>query len=253
VRYRVDELAARSRLSVDTVRFYQTKGLLGSPEREGRVAWYSDVHLERLAKIKELKEKGFTLEFIGRLLDHGLDPADEALIAAVAGAVPQGESEEGRRLSLEELAARTDVSPALLQALEREGLLVPSASDGESLFTESDVSAVRAGLELLEAGLPLSELLDLGRRHSKAMTETAERAVEVFVTFIRDPIRASADSEADAARRMVEAFRKMLEATTTLVSHHFRRQLLAVAQARIEREGLDSDFVPTTEPSSEER
>ena len=250
----MDELAARSALSVDTVRFYQTKGLLGSPEREGRVAWYSDVHLERLVKIKELKVKGFTLEFIGRLLDHALDSADEALVAAVAGAVPQGESEEGRRrLSLEELAARTSVSPGLLQALEREGLLVPSASNGESLFTESDVSAVKAGLELLEAGLPLSELLDLGRRHSKAMTETAERAVEVFVTFIRDPIRASAESEADAAGRMVEAFRRMLEATTTLVAHHFRRQLLAVAQARIEREGIDLNLEPTGEPSSEER
>ena len=45
MRYRVEELAARARISVDTVRFYQTRGLLSLPEREGRVVFYSDEHL----------------------------------------------------------------------------------------------------------------------------------------------------------------------------------------------------------------
>ncbi|MDQ3981976.1 MAG: MerR family DNA-binding transcriptional regulator, partial [Actinomycetota bacterium] len=33
MRYRVDELAARAGVSVDTVRFYQARGLLPQPER----------------------------------------------------------------------------------------------------------------------------------------------------------------------------------------------------------------------------
>jgi DNA-binding transcriptional MerR regulator len=78
MRYRVDELAARCGISVDTVRFYQTKGLLPPPERKSRVAWYTTEHLERLRKIRDLKRKSFTLNSIRRLLDGELDAADEA-------------------------------------------------------------------------------------------------------------------------------------------------------------------------------
>ena len=42
---RVEELASRAGVSVDTVRFYQKQRLLPPPRREGRVAWYDDDHL----------------------------------------------------------------------------------------------------------------------------------------------------------------------------------------------------------------
>ena len=38
--YRVEELAASAGVRVDTVRFYQGRGLLPAPRREGRVAFY---------------------------------------------------------------------------------------------------------------------------------------------------------------------------------------------------------------------
>ncbi len=246
MRYRVDELAARSGLSVDTVRFYQTRGLLAQPEREGRVAWYSEAHLAQIERIRDLKSKGFTLDFIKRLLWGGLDPVDEALVAAVAGEVPGKSSRDDGGLTLEQLAERTGVSPALLQAIEREGLL-PSASDGA--YSMQDAQAVEAGLALLETGLPLSELLGLARRHDEAMQAIAEQAVDMFVHFVRDPIRASGATQDEAAERLVDAFRKMLPATTTLVAQHFRRQLLNVAQARIEREGIDEDLLPVSPPA----
>ena len=45
---RVEQLSARAGVSVDTIRYYQSKGLLDPPRREGRVAWYDDGHLDRL-------------------------------------------------------------------------------------------------------------------------------------------------------------------------------------------------------------
>jgi DNA-binding transcriptional MerR regulator len=239
MRYRVDDLAARCGLSVDTVRFYQSRGLLAPPEREGRVAWYSGDHLDRLHRIRDLKEKGFTLGSIKSLLDGGLDAADEALVAAVTG---EGASADVRLMTLEELASTTGVSTALLQAIEREGLLAPRAAAEGPRYTESDLEAVTAGLALLETGLPLSELLDLARRHDQAMREIARQAVEMFVRFVRDPIRASAVSEPEVAERLVAAFRKMLPATTSLVANHFRRVLLAEAQARIESDGRPEEI-----------
>ena len=240
MKFRVDELATRSGTSVDTIRFYQSKGLLPLPERDGRVAWYTQVHLDRLRRIRDLKDRGFTLRSIVGFLDKDLDPADEALIAEVVGA-PRTPGTAGT-LTLDELADRTGVSPALLEAIEREGLLIPERIDGEPRYTEADAGVVAAGLELLATGLPLSELLALAREHDEAMRAVAARAVEMFIRFVRDPIRASAASDEEAADKLVEAFRKMLPATSSLVSHHFQRVLLAEAEARIEREGVATEI-----------
>ena len=54
--FRVEELAARSGVRVDTLRFYQARGLLPAPERVGRVAVYGDEHLARVRRIKELQQ-----------------------------------------------------------------------------------------------------------------------------------------------------------------------------------------------------
>lgn len=240
MRYRVDALAAKAGVSVDTVRFYQGKGLLPQPEREGRVAWYSDAHLDRLRRVRDLKDKGFTLESIRTLLQGDIDPADRALVEAVmtTDATPAGME----LLTLEEVAERTGVTPALLEAIEREGLLTAREVNGAPRYTTADVQVVAAGLQLLETGLPLSELLALAREHDQAMRGIARRAVEMFLTFVRDPIRARGGSEEEAAEKLVEAFRKMLPATTSLVGHHFERVLLAEAQARIEAEGSEHEI-----------
>jgi len=243
VRYRVDELAARAGLSVDTVRFYQTGGLLPVPERDGRVAWYSDDHLERLTRIRDLKGKGFTLAVIRRLLADDFDAADQALIAALSGLIPgEADVEPEELLTLDDLARRTGVSPALLEAVERDGLLVPRSRDGDPRYTSSDASAIGAGLTLLEAGLPLSELLALARDHNVAMEKITERAVDLFIRFVRDPIRASTLDEPEAAEELVAAFHKMFDAISALVTHHFRRVLLSQALARIEHDGVASEI-----------
>jgi DNA-binding transcriptional MerR regulator len=251
VRYRVDELAARAGTSVDTVRFYQTRSLLAPPEREGRIAWYSDDHLERLERIRELKDKGFNLESIRRLLGGEVEVADEALATALQSGA--GDDVPDQWLTLDELAAATEVSPAVLAAIEREGLLVAQMRDGHPVYTAADAQAVAAGLELLQAGLPLSELLDLARRHDEAMRSVADQAVELFARFVRDPILASSSSDGEAATRLVEAFQRMLPATTSLVAHHFRRVLLTAAQERMDKEGLGSQLDLANGPATGER
>ena len=237
MRYRVDELAAQCGVSVDTVRFYQAKGLMPPGLREGRVSWYSEEHRQRLARIRDLKEKGFSLATIRRLLSGELDAADEALASALASAMP-GDDTEGDQgpeelLTLEEFARRTGIPEALIQVIERQGLLVAPSGDGPR-YTAADVRAASAGIALLEAGLPLDELLALAKEHDRAARATAARAVELFDAYVRAPIREESRSDAEAAARLVEAFRTLLPATTRLVAHHFQRVLLATAQARFE-------------------
>lgn len=234
--YRVEALAAKADVSVDTVRFYQSRGLLPPPRREGRVAWYGEDHLERLARIRRLQGRGLNLATIARLLAGELDAADEALVTAVAA-----DPEDDATFTLEELADRSHIPLGLLQAVVKEGLLVPRRAGGQDRFTAADVDAAGAGLRLLEAGLPLPEVLDLARQHHAAMRAVAERAVELFDAHVRHPLRDSGLAEEDAAARLVEAFTTLLPATTELVTHHFRRTLLNVAQEHIERVGGDAE------------
>src|SRR5689334_14375509 len=108
MRMRVEELALAAEVSVDTVRYYQKQHLLQPPGRDGRLAYYADEHLARIARSKELQRRGFTLAVIRRFLAGELDPADEPLAAAVAGAGDAGEAGE-ELFGIAELAERLSV------------------------------------------------------------------------------------------------------------------------------------------------
>lgn len=233
-RWRVEEFARRAGLSVDTIRFYQKRGLLPPPVREGRIVWYGQAHLERLDRIRDLQRQGFTLAVARRVLDGELDATDVPLALEVSRG---GELEPTELLTLDELAEQSGVPHALLEAVAREGFLVPRRLDGEARYTAADVTAVRAGLSLLGAGLPLPELIELGREHHEAMRDIAVQAVAMFDAHIRRPLRTGDRSSGERAELLVEAFRTLLPTLTALVTHHFRRVLLQVAQEHLEAVG----------------
>jgi DNA-binding transcriptional MerR regulator len=234
VRFRVEELGQRLGLSVDTIRFYQKRGLLEPPAREGRIAWYGSAHVERLEKIKELQAGGLTLAVIARVLGGELDDADLPLAAVVARA--RVDQDEGHQmpLTLGELAERSGVPVELIDAVVREHLLVPRSVEGVQHFTEVDVRVLQAGLALLSAGIPLAELMELARRHDRAAREIAEAAVELFDTHVRRPLKQTDLDPDERAEWLVQVFGELLSAVTSLVSHHFRRVLLEIAQERLE-------------------
>ena len=239
MRYRVEQLAAACDVSVDTVRYYQSRGLLQAPEREGRLAWYGPEHAERIAEIRSLQRKGLTLAAIRRVVTGELGPADADLAAAVA--VARGEASDepnedpaGGSLTLDEFSAMSGVPASLIQAVEREGIRLGRTVDGEERYTAADIDIVRTALRLLEFGLPLPDLLALARDADTAMRGLAERAVDLFDEHVRKPIRDTAGDAEQASAQMVQAFRELLPAVTTLVSHHFRRVLLEAAEEHIE-------------------
>jgi DNA-binding transcriptional MerR regulator len=220
-------------VSVDTVRYYQSRGLLLQPDREGRVAWYGAEHAERIRQIRALQKKGLTLAAIRRVVTGDLGAADADLAAAVAAARGDG-SDAAELLTLEGFAQRSGVPASLIQAVEREGIRLGRRVDGQERYTTADIELVRTALRLLEFGLPLSDLLSLARDADAAMRGLAERAVELFDEHVRKPIRDTAGDDRRAADQMVEAFGELLPAVTQLVSEHFRRVLLETAEVHIE-------------------
>lgn len=233
MRYRVEQLAAACDVSVDTVRYYQSRGLLTQPEREGRVVWYGEGHASAIRRIRELQKKGLTLEAIGRVVRGELGDADADLAAAVAEARERA-GMHAELLSLDDFAAASGVPASLIQAVEREGIRIGRDVGGETRYTAGDIELVRTALRLLEFGLPLGDLLGLARDADDALRGLATRAVDLFDQHVRKPIRDSAGDEATAAAQMVDAFQELLPAVTTLVANHFRRVLLETAEERIE-------------------
>ena len=89
--------------------------------------------------------------------------------------------------------------------------------------------------KILDHGFTLErDLGNSGLYADTALRRLAQDAVELFNRHVRAPIRDSAGDEAGAAAQMVEAFHDLLPAVTSLVSHHFRRVVLEVAEERIE-------------------
>jgi DNA-binding transcriptional MerR regulator len=227
--HRIEELAARSGVRIDTIRFYQGRGLLPPPRREGRIALYGDGHLARLRRIRELLADGLSLNLIRRVLEaethaaHDREPLLSALVAEQVG---------GRTLTRAELAAEAGIPEALIGAAQAAGLVQPLRVGDEERFSEADLDMARAGLALLGAGVPLDELIGLAVRHARATHELAEGAIELFDRYVRRGGGGDAAPEAVTAR-----FRELLPQATRLVALFFQRTLVSRALERLEGAG----------------
>jgi MerR family transcriptional regulator, mercuric resistance operon regulatory protein len=71
----IGRLAAAGGVGVETIRFYQRKGLLRQPTREDGIRRYDKDDVRRLRFIRQAQTAGFTLGQIGELLE--LDASDD--------------------------------------------------------------------------------------------------------------------------------------------------------------------------------
>lgn len=218
--YRIEELSRLAGVRVDTIRFYQGRGLLPAPTRRGRAAIYAERHLERLRRIREWQREGLSLALIKRLFDAGSGP-DGRLLRAVAR-----ERVGHRTFSRSELAAQSGVPEPLIRAVEAAGLVEPLRDGGEERFTEADLEMARAALVILNAGFPLDGLLPLAVDHARHVQEIADRAIELFDRHVR-----RGEPPPDA---VANAFRTLLPQVTRLVALHFQRTVVRRALDRLE-------------------
>jgi len=229
MRWEVDDFARTAGLRVDTVRYYQSIGLLHAPVREGRRAFYDRSHLERLERIRALADRGFSLKAILAVLEDGdLEASDRLLLGAV-----ELEAEDSC-FSAAELAARTGVPEEVLTLVERAGL-VESAEfeERKGRYSPADLRAARAAVKLLRHGFPLTKLLRLALKHDRAMRKTIDEAIDLFDDHVR---KKGDDGEVDP-EAVARAFQELLPAVTAVVAHHFQRTLVNRALSRLKRSG----------------
>lgn len=67
--FTIGTLARKAGVNVETIRFYQRRGLLAEPEKPlGSVRRYSEYHMRRVKFIKQGQKIGFSLDEIAELL-----------------------------------------------------------------------------------------------------------------------------------------------------------------------------------------
>lgn len=110
----ISALAKAGGVGVETVRYYQRRGLLDTPERGEGIRRYSQDDARRLTFIRSAQGAGFTLEQIGELLqlDAGQDRARARELAAerIAALDAKIAELEAARTALERLARKCHAS-----------------------------------------------------------------------------------------------------------------------------------------------
>ena len=228
--YRVEQLAELAGVRVDTIRFYQGKGLVPAPERRGRIALYDDDHLERIRRIRALLDEGFRLAQIRKLLEEESGARSDGAAGLLRALVE--ESRGDRSLTRAELAGEAGVPEAFIGAVVSAGLMEPVAGATEERFSEADVEMAKAAMEILGHGFPLHELLNLAVEHAQHVQRVADRGIDLF----DDNVRKRPDASPDA---ITEAFRRLLPHVTRLVALHFQRTLVNRALERLNASGED--------------
>ncbi|MEV6670465.1 MerR family transcriptional regulator [Streptomyces sp. NPDC051162] len=181
----VDELAARAGVTVRTVRFYSTRGLLPPPEiGPRRVGRYGPGHLARLALIEELQHQGLTLAAIERYLRQlpdGISPHDLAIHRALVASWTPDKPQETTRARLERRAGRSFTEEDI-DRLTAMGVLEPLTT--EDTF-RADVALLPLGMRLLD--VPISPealvaartiLLDHARATARELTRLFQDEVD---------------------------------------------------------------------------
>ncbi|MFI1761152.1 MerR family transcriptional regulator [Streptomyces sp. NPDC020800] len=184
----IDELAARAGLTVRTVRFYGSKGLLPPPAiGPRRVGHYGPGHVARLALIEELQQQGMTLAAIERYLEQlppDLSPHDLAIHRAVVASWAPDALETVSRRELERRVGRA-TAPEDIERLAAMGVVLETQSaEGEEDTFRVDSGLLRLGVRLLD--VPLSQEAILAAR--KVLIEHSRAAAHELAQLFRSEV-----------------------------------------------------------------
>lgn len=227
----IDQLASSSGVPSRTIREYQTLGLLPKPKRTGRVGFYSNEHVSRLALIGRLQQRGYSLAGIRDLIDaweQGLGlqivlGLDDAVSTALVDERPIALDRDGLEQLIPGLGRRT---PVRARALELELI----AKSGDRYIARSP-ALLQLVADLCDLGITPDDALDAAQLLRDAMAELGASVVEYLVREVWEPRARSGVSEAQRAEigRFLQRGRGMLQrASASLLAEQVWRQLASV-------------------------
>ncbi len=215
----VDELAAAAGMTVRTVRYYAGLRLMPAPERRGRLAFYSDIHVARLKLVRALQDHGLSLtsieDYLARLPADG--DADELAVHRLALTTwsPQP-PERVSRAELDERAGRP-LDTTALDVLLAIGVL---ERDGEQFAMQPGFDAAVRVLELDISPAGVTAAGFAIKRHTEAL---AEELTDIFARQVIGPYRAQEQHSSEEAAAFQAAIVRLRELTLEAVVSGFQR------------------------------
>lgn len=183
--FSIDELARTSGMTVRNIRAYQDRGLLPPPMRRGRRGVYNDDHLSRLRIIARLLERGYTLSNIDELIASWEQGRDIAEILGLETAVASPWSDEvPDYLTMPQLVQRFGKAfsgRGLKKAVDL-GILQPEGM----YYRVPSPRMLHAGKELVDIGIPLTDMLDVVAYLRRNVEEAAEEMVKLIAHHVFD-------------------------------------------------------------------
>ncbi len=182
----LEELTARVGMSVRTVRFYASRGLVPAPVRRGRSGYYGRDHVARLELVQELQSHGFTLAAIERYvggIPADASPEDVALRRAM---LAPWQADLPIRMTLAEIESRADrgLDDDDLAVLASLGIVRAIDPEDHPGHYEVAVSQLSVGLGLLEVGFPLAAARAAAEVYAAHGQQIARELYEVFRTEV---------------------------------------------------------------------
>jgi DNA-binding transcriptional MerR regulator len=211
--FSLDQLVARSGVGVRTIRYYQSEGLLPKPTKHGRDAVYTDEHLERLALIAELRDRGLTLSAIRELVasDRPRRTANEWLGIDATLKAPWSD-DRPRVMEREELTKLIGRRAGLLGELEDAGYV--KAGDADTWSVPSP-GLLDLALQLHDAGIDV----DLSGALRDLLRRRIAKAVDDAVALLAERTGAGFAGRAtpDELAHAIGALRPIARETTSLI------------------------------------
>ncbi|MCX3059903.1 MerR family transcriptional regulator [Streptomyces beihaiensis] len=224
----VDELAARAGLTVRTIRFYSTRGLLPPPViGPRRVGHYGQQHLSRLVLIEELQHQGMTLAAIERYLEQlppDLSAHDLAIHRAVVASWAPDTAEQMTAAELERRCGRA-LSGADLDRLAAMGVV---SHDEEADSYRVDMGLLRLGMQLLGVPIALETILASRTVLLEHARQAAHELSRLFQDEVWEPYRErEGDPEHVAAMKSLSAHMQpmVVQALVTAFQRSLKEEL----------------------------
>ena len=182
----IEELAARTGMTVRNIRSHRARGLLPAPEVRDRVGYYGPSHLARLQMIQELQTDGFNLKGIERLLSQNVGAAEQFL--SIRRALDEFDGEQPRTFTRDELAERFGAGgdEELKRAIAA-GALVPVDEDR---FEAPFPSLLDAAKGVVAAGVPLDHAVVAFDKVRSRCRSISHEFVKLFLDDVWKPFEA---------------------------------------------------------------
>jgi DNA-binding transcriptional MerR regulator len=174
----IEQLAARTGLTVRNIRAHVTRGLLPAPHMHGRTAFYGPEHVARLQLVTGLQQQGFNLAAIRKLVAGPTAPSPEETVSFYRTALGPWLTDAPEIYDEAELAEQFGLAPdpGLVRRLQRLGQLerIGDGPTGDGRVRVLNPTILRIGRELAEMGFGTERLLEVLQvllQHSRAVAD----------------------------------------------------------------------------------